>query len=107
MLFRSRQSGSVFSANLVVKASDYNQTGETKVFVDKGDSGQAVHRHFCGQCGSPILSKVEIIPAMVMVKMGTLDDFSGLRPSAEVYTDHAASWVAPIVGARRFGQAAG
>lgn len=102
-----RQSGSVFSANLVVKVADYVQHGETKVFEDKGDSGQAVHRHFCGQCGSPILSKVEIIPDMVMVKMGTLDDFSGIRPSAEVYTDHAASWVAPIVGARRFGQAAG
>jgi hypothetical protein len=44
---------------------------------------------------------------MVLVKAGTLDDMSGLKPAIEVYTDHAAEWVAPIPGARRFAQAAG
>jgi hypothetical protein len=102
-----RQSGSVFSSNVVVMAPDYVQHGTTKVFEDKGDSGKGVHRHFCGNCGSPILSMIDLMPGMLMIKMGTLDDFSGIMPGIEVYTDHAASWVSPIAGARRFGQASG
>ncbi len=102
-----RQSGSVFSTNLVLMEGDYSQTGETKVFADKGDSGQGVFRHFCPNCGSPILSKVAVMPGMVMVKAGTLDDMTGITPGVEVYTDHAAQWVAPAPGAARFGQGAG
>jgi hypothetical protein len=50
---------------------------------------------------------IDLMPGMLMVKMGTLDDFSGIMPGIEVYTDHAAAWVSPITGARRFGQAGG
>lgn len=99
-----RQSGGVFSTNLAIPDAAYVQTGETKVFTDKGDSGKAVWRHFCGACGSPILSKVEVMPGLSLVKAGTLDDMSGLTPGIEVYTDHAAEWVAPIAGAQRFAQ---
>lgn len=102
-----RQSGGVFSTNLGVPEAAYVQTGETKVFTDTGDSGKAVWRHFCPNCGSPILSKVEAMPGLVLVKAGTLDDMSGLTPSIEVYTDHAAAWVSPIAGAARFAQASG
>jgi hypothetical protein len=101
-----RQSGGVFSTNLVIAEHDYVQHGETKVFQDQGDSGKPVYRHFCGECGSPILSKVAAMPGVVLVKAGTLNDFSGLTPAIEVYTEHAADWVAPIVGARRFKQSA-
>jgi hypothetical protein len=102
-----RQSGAMFSTNLVVAEADYQQQGETKVYEDRGDSGQPVYRHFCGNCGSPILSRVAVMPGVVMVKAGTLDDFSGLKPAVEVYADHAADWVAPIAGAQRFAQGAG
>jgi hypothetical protein len=102
-----RQSGAMFSTNLVVAEADYRQTGETSVYEDRGDSGQPVYRHFCGRCGSPILSRVAVMPGVVMVKAGTLDDFSGIKPAIEVYTDHAADWVAPVPGAQRFAQGAG
>jgi hypothetical protein len=102
-----KQSGGVFSTNLVVQDADYRQTGETKVFRDRGDSGQPVDRHFCAACGSPIVSKVAVMPGLTMVKAGTLDDLSGLAPAVEVYTDHAAAWVSPIPGAQRFAQGAG
>ena len=102
-----RQGGAVFSTNLVLKESDYVQHGETKVYVDKGDSGQAVYRHFCGECGSPILSMVAAMAGVAIVKAGTLDDLSTLgAPVIEVYTDHAASWV-PHLAAQRHAQAAG
>lgn len=102
-----RQSGGVFSTNLVVAEGDYLQQGDTRVFEDTGDSGQPVYRHFCGDCGSPIISVVAAMPGLVMLKAGTLDDLAGLKPAVEVYTDHAVDWIAPIAGAQRFAQGAG
>src|SRR5450432_2736091 len=102
-----RQSGAVFSTNLMVPEAAYVQTGETRVYDDKGDSGKAVWRHFCPKCGSPIISKIEAMPGMVAVKAGTLDDMTGVKPAVEVYADHAAAWMSPIEGARRFAQGAG
>jgi hypothetical protein len=102
-----RQSGGVFSTNLVIPEAAYVQTGESRVYDDKGDSGLAVWRHFCPDCGSPIISRIAVMPGVVMVKAGTLDDLSGVAPTVEVYADHAVDWVSPVPGVRRFGQAAG
>lgn len=99
-----RQSGSLFSFNLVIREADYEQSGETMVYVDKGDSGQPVYRHFCRGCGSPVLAKTALAPGKVVVKAGTLDNIEGLQPQAEIYTDHAATWLAPVAGAARFAQ---
>jgi len=99
-----KQSGGVFSINVGVPEAAYEQRGETKVFADKGDSGQLVWRHFCPNCGSPILSKVAAMQGLVLVKAGTLDDLSGLAPTLEAYTDHSVGWVSPIAGAQRFPQ---
>jgi hypothetical protein len=99
-----RQSGSVFSFNLVIREADYDQRGETMVYVDKGDSGQPVYRHFCGRCGSPILAKTALAPGKVMVKAETLDSMEGLQPKTEIYTDHAVKWLGPVAGVVRFAQ---
>jgi hypothetical protein len=99
-----RQSGSLFSFNLVIRETDYEQSGESMVYVDKGDSGQPVYRHFCGRCGSPILATIAAAPGKVVVKAGTLDSMEGLQPQTEIYTDHAVKWLAPVAGATRFAQ---
>jgi hypothetical protein len=99
-----RQSGSVLSFNVVFGETDYEQSGETMAYVDRGDSGHPVYRHFCGRCGSPILATVAEAPGMVVVRAGTLDDMEGLQPQTEVYTDHAVKWLPPIAGTARFAQ---
>jgi hypothetical protein len=94
----------LFSFNLVMREADYEQRGETMVYVDKGDSGQPVYRHFCRDCGSPILAKTALAPGKVVVKAGTLDSMDGLQPKTEIYADHAVKWLAPVAGATRFTQ---
>ena len=98
-----RQSGSLFSINLFVNEADYEQQGETKFFEDFGDSGHPSYRHFCGNCGSPILTKVSTMPGQVLVKAGTLDSVVDVQmPQVEIYTKRAARWLAPVEGAKRF-----
>ncbi|MEW6645471.1 MAG: GFA family protein [Pseudomonadota bacterium] len=97
-----KQSGSLFSLNLMIREADYEQSGDTRIYVDEGDSGQPVYRHFCGSCGSPILATIAAAPGKVVVKAGTLDSMDGLQPKTEIYTDHAVEWLAPVAGAARF-----
>ncbi|MBN3756199.1 GFA family protein [Paraburkholderia sp. Tr-20389] len=98
-----KQSGSLFSFNLFVSEADYEQQGKTLVYETRGDSGHPSYRHFCGNCGSPVITKVAMMPGQVIVKAGTLDSLEGLQPpQTEIYTDGAAQWLEPFAGATRF-----
>lgn len=95
-----KQSGSAFSVVAAYPAAAYAQTGETRIFQDKGDSGKGVARHFCAQCGSPIISVAEALPEVVIVKAGTLDAFAAVTPAAEVYCDSALGWLPALADTR-------
>jgi hypothetical protein len=41
-----RPSASLFSFNLVIRETDYEQSGETMVYVDKGDRRQQISNCF-------------------------------------------------------------
>lgn len=97
-----RQGGSAFSVVLAVPAAAYEQTGTTRIFQDTGDSGRPVHRHFCGECGSPIVSIADALPEVTLIKAGTLDDPQAFRPTIEVYCTRALDWVPALPGATRF-----
>jgi hypothetical protein len=57
-----------------------------KTHQSVGDSGGEVKRSFCGQCGSPIFSQIEALPDFVVIKAGSFDDASWLKPTMEIYT---------------------
>ena len=101
-----RQSGSAFSVNVVAPAQAVNVTGSLTDYADDDTlSGNVVLRQFCGQCGSPIFSRVAGNDATVIVKAGTLDDPSALpAPGAAVWTSTAFPWVEPREGQVTFPQ---
>jgi len=88
-----KQSGTAFSIVVGVPAPSLSVQGEMKTYHDKGDSGQAVERRFCPDCGSPILTEVAVMPGVAILKAGTLDDPSGLKPGMEIFCDSAQPWV--------------
>jgi hypothetical protein len=90
-----RQSGGAFSVNLIVHESQMSVSGALTTFEDRGEHGDAVyvHRRFCGQCGSPILSALVEPAGVLAVKAGTLDDRSEVAPTVEVWCDHKQPWV--------------
>ena len=97
-----RQSGSAFSVVCAVPDSGFEQDGETQVYIDRGDSGQAVQRHFCPNCGSPVVSIVEALPGLTIVKAGTLDDPSSIVPTQEAYCRDAWTIVPRLQGTQCF-----
>lgn len=86
------QTGTAFSVLATVRSSAFKLIGEPKLYADRGDSGAAVHRHFCGTCGSPIYTSLPAKPKVVFVKAGTLDDTSQLAPKYHVWCDSAWPW---------------
>jgi hypothetical protein len=88
-----KQAGTAFSVVIGIPKSALSVQGNLKTFNDTGDSGQPVKRNFCPDCGSPITSDVTIMPDIVFIKAGTLDDTSWVRPRVEVYCDSIQPWV--------------
>jgi len=68
-----RQSGSSYSFVVIVPFEDFKVEGPVKRYSKAGDSGQLVHRLFCGNCGSPIAHHPESAAEIIAIKGGVLD----------------------------------
>jgi hypothetical protein len=88
-----KQAGSAFSVVVAIPKQAFSVEGTLKTYADRGDSGKPVFRRFCPDCGSPIISEVEHLPDLTIIKAGTLDDTSWLKPTMEVFCDSAEPWV--------------
>jgi hypothetical protein len=88
-----KQAGTAFTVVVAVPKAALTVHGATKTFHDRGDSGMPVDRHFCPECGSPLVSEVAAMPDVTFIKAGTLDDTSWLSPTVELYCDSAQPWV--------------
>jgi len=101
-----RQAGTAFSVVVAVPALSLKIEGEENLstYQGTGSSGKSVQRRFCRSCGSPILSVVEMIPELLFIKSGTLDDPSWLRPTMNIWCDSAQPWYEFPKGAQTFPQ---
>lgn len=88
-----KQSGSAFSTIVGAPEGQVEISGQPASYRDSGESGSSVERQFCGTCGSPLFSKVEVSPGILWIKAGTLDDTSGYAPSAHIWTRSKQCWV--------------
>ena len=88
-----RYTGSAFATGMVFPADAIAIEGELQSFTVAGTSGNAVHRLFCPHCGSGVLVRGDIRKDVVVLQVGTLDDPSGYKPTAEIYTGSALPWV--------------
>lgn len=87
-----RQSGSGYIAAMRVPAANFRVVcGTLKLFRKPGDSGNAVSRAFCPDCGTTLFIRVAGAE-VVGVRAATLDDPSGFRPDAHVFAKSAQPW---------------
>jgi hypothetical protein len=98
-----RHSGAAFSVNVLVARNALEIKGTPKVCQTSGsENGNLRDRLFCGDCGSPIFTILHERPNVVIVKAGTLDDRTGLKPSADVWWRRAQDWLEPHPTRARF-----
>ena len=87
-----KASGSAFASNISVNVRDF-------AFV-RGDehlktcsTSECVHRYFCGTCGSPLLSRRDSMPAIVRLRIGTLDTPLHKGPEMHIFVGSKAEWL--------------
>ncbi|MEV6607130.1 GFA family protein [Kutzneria sp. NPDC051319] len=98
-----RHTGSAFSENVLVPQDSVRINGIPKVHNTVGaENGQVRDRMFCGDCGTPIFTVMRERPEIIIVKAGTLDDRTGLKPTAEVWGRRAQEWFGPDPSRVRF-----
>jgi hypothetical protein len=88
-----RATGAPFNAIVAVPEAMLTIEGERTRFDGVGDSGKATHRTFCPSCGSNITFAAEMMPGVVMLPVGTLDDASWVKPAMQIYCEAAQPWV--------------
>jgi hypothetical protein len=88
-----RQSGSAFSTIIGVPEGALVIEGEFKTYDDQGESGEAVLRDFCPNCGSPLFSRVAVAPGLVFIKVGTLDNTDAFSPAMHLWTKSKQHWI--------------
>ena len=79
------------------------QTGTPKEYDVTGDSGKINKHFFCGDCGSSLLTKLEVLPGKLVVKAGGLDN--GGRDlknvGVELYVKDRVSYLKGVEGAQQ------
>jgi hypothetical protein len=66
--------------------------GSAKPF-SRSDLDNPVTREFCGDCGTPLLSRAPALPGVVLLKVGALDDPSAFGdPQMAIYTIDSQSY---------------
>ena len=87
-----RASGAGFATNMPVRAADFRITsGEARLKAYRSSPGK--ERVFCGDCGSPIISRSEGDPGNVRVRAGTLDEPAPTHAAFHFHTDSKATWL--------------
>lgn len=66
--------------------------GKTKTIEIRGSSGNMQSRHFCENCGSPIMTQPHARPEIRTLKAGTIDDPNWLKPTAHIWVSSAPSY---------------
>ena len=91
---------SAFSIGMVIADAGFSVTGREPRAVTGGraESGRVKHRFICPDCGTWLFGQARPgteFPGMVrIVRGGTLDDTSWLRPSAHYWVRSKQPWIA-------------
>lgn len=87
-----RASGSGQCPVLYVPKTALTLTGNVTYYSVKAESGNAVERGFCSTCGSPVCIRAALVPNLIGLWAGSLDEPDSFQPQIDVWTASAVAW---------------
>lgn len=86
-----KASGSAFSANAGVDAASFT-VDDPHDYLREFESSSGTHRFFCSKCGSPLFSRIDMVPEFIRVRLGTLDTDLERKASKHTFMAENPSW---------------
>ncbi|EGI78579.1 GFA family protein [Hylemonella gracilis] len=90
------------TVNVLFPSNAIRITGTPSGHDKKADSGNLVTRRFCATCGSHLFSDSTGRPGLTVVRIGTLDDPSAIKPSTNIWVASAPHWACVDQSLERF-----
>ncbi len=87
-----RITGSGKATIIFLQTNDLKINEDYKIFSVIGNDGTNVHRGFCPNCGSPIISFVTEQPNLRFIKAGSLDSSDWLKIESSFWSVSACKW---------------
>ena len=87
-----RRTGAVISNQARYRNDQVTITGKSSAWQRTADSGNAMRRRFCPQCGTQVLVNSAARPQFTGIRVGTLDDPESVQPAATIWTSSAPAW---------------
>jgi hypothetical protein len=87
-----KHSGSSFGTTAPVRAADFAVVAGEEL-LRGWESSPGVHRMFAGCCGSPLYKRREAVPALLAIRLGSLDSDPGQTAEAHIFVSSKAPWV--------------
>lgn len=91
-------SASAFRTVGIVKPGEFTLlSGQPKIYIKIGDSGNPREQAFCDNCGSALYAAgVEDEPKVRNLRLGTVNERAELTPYFQVWCDSALPWLPQI-----------
>jgi hypothetical protein len=80
------------TVNAIFPTQGIEVTGAVNEYTRAGESGNLVTRRFCPTCGSHLFADSTGRVGLTVVRVGTLDDPSTIKPLANIWAASAPSW---------------
>jgi hypothetical protein len=97
-----RLSGSGHIGFIAFPESSVAVEGETRTYSRTGSSGKTATRSACVRCGGMILGRAEVMPGIVNLYAGALDDTAQFKPRIAIFTRSRPAWDTSSVGLQCF-----
>ena len=83
------------AVHMLVPRDAVRVDGELDGWDSMAESGNHMRRSFSRRCGTPMFSGARENAERMVIRVGTLDDATGIVPTTVIWTDSAPAW-API-----------
>jgi hypothetical protein len=80
------------TVNVVFPSEKVTIEGEVRWYHSVAESGNRMERGFCPVCGTPMFSRSDARPHLLIVRAGALGDPELLAPQGTIWTDEAPGW---------------
>ena len=80
------------TVNVIFPSDAIKVSGEPAKYEKTADSGNTVTRRFCANCGTQMFSDSSGRTGHTVVRVGTLDEPSAVKPTTNIWVASAPSW---------------